>query len=312
MQRRRRALRPRRAASDPARTQGRRRHPPPGRRRRWRACGSAPRTGRLPPPALAGCSLRPLAAPRRFSSGLPYQPLHSCPPSATSSTQDRPHRPIPRPRRLYARTRLPVRALPRTRLPVGEPASAIRYRNNTQRRRLEMFNKNGSNNGNGAHQDTAHSYPERQRAQARRRTRHRPRPRIERGAGSVLGRAAARRLAGARPVPRHGPRWSPSGRGAAAGSYDYLEGHAVHRPGQPHLRLRRLGLRAGRRRHPAPDRDGRSPRPAKSRSRPGLQRPGEGHRRRRSAPAPTPASTRWPRRPSTATTLPSREPSRTA
>ena len=44
---------------------------PSGRRRRERACGPPPRTGRLPPPALAGGTLRPLAAPRRFSAGFP-------------------------------------------------------------------------------------------------------------------------------------------------------------------------------------------------------------------------------------------------
>ena len=69
------------AASDPARTQGRRRRPSPRRRRRGRACGSSPRTNRLPAPAHAGRPLRPLAAPR------PPSPL----PNGTCSRFPHPH-----------------------------------------------------------------------------------------------------------------------------------------------------------------------------------------------------------------------------
>ena len=45
--------------------------PSPRRRRRGRACGSSPRTNRLPAPAHAGRPLRPLAAPRRSPAGYP-------------------------------------------------------------------------------------------------------------------------------------------------------------------------------------------------------------------------------------------------
>ena len=68
------------AASDPARTQGRRGHPSPGRRRRGRARRPATRTRRLPPPALAGGSLRSLAGFSARHSPTPI-PTQSLPPT---------------------------------------------------------------------------------------------------------------------------------------------------------------------------------------------------------------------------------------
>ena len=78
-----------------------------------------------------------------------------------------------------------------------------------------------------------------------------------------------------------------------------------HRPGQPHLRLRRLGLRAGRRRDPAGDRARRH-----------QDRRGEAHLTstaprcgspsRARCPAPTSGSTPWPRTTPTVTRPPSR------
>ena len=56
-----------------------------------------------------------------------------------------------------------------------------------------------------------------------------------------------------------------------------------HHPGQPHLRIRGMGLRAGRRRDPTPGRDRRfADRRSEGLAR--LQRPGAGHRGGRSAP----------------------------
>ena len=76
--------------------------------------------------------------------------------------------------------------------------------------------------------DKAHrsSDKERQRAQARRRHRRRARPRIECGAGSALGRAAARshRTRLGQPLD---PSLVSQRKGRGGRVFDYLEGHAV-------------------------------------------------------------------------------------
>ena len=136
---------------------------------------------------------------------------------------------------------------------------------------------------------------QRQRAQARRRNRQRAR--------AALGRALARRQPGARTAPRPGA--GLPAQGPRRAQLRLPRRPRRHRAGQPHLRLRRLGLRVGRRRDAAPDRDGRHPdRRGEGRAPPTAPRCGSPSRAR--CPAPTSASTRWPRTPWTATTRPSR------
>ena len=156
-----------------------------------------------------------------------------------------------------------------------------------------MFNKNGSNNGNGNADGSTRrpsSPGQRQRAQARRRNRQRAR--------AALGRALARRHAGARTAPRPGA--GLPAQGPRRAQLRLPRRPPRHRAGQPHLRIRRLGLRAGRRRDAAPDRDGRHPdRRGEGRVSPTAPRCGSPSRAL--CPAPTSASTRWPRTPWTAT-----------
>ena len=113
-----------------------------------------------------------------------------------------------------------------------------------------MFNKNGSNNG--AHKDTAivarngngaHNGVE----NAAVATEHEL---LWDGLSPAVTNALSQPLDPALVSQR-------KGRGGRV--FDYLEGPRRHRPGQPHLRLRRMGLRAGRRRDAAPDRDRRYP-----------------------------------------------------
>ena len=221
------------AASDPARTQGRRGHPPTWHRRRGRVGRSAPGARRLPAPTLAGRPLRPLAAPRRSSSGLRF-------PSLTPP-------PLSPPRRTYAHF---TTGLARARIPVeGTRRSLIRYRNEhtegdttcsatTERTTDTPSTSTGrSKNGNG----------------------HKPGAAIPAEHELALGRALARSHPGARPA--HRPRAGLPAQGARRQDLRLPRRARRHRPGQPHLRIRRLGIRAGRRRDPAPGRDGRSPRP---------------------------------------------------
>ena len=90
--------------------------PPPRRRRRGRACGSSPRTNRLPAPAHAGRPLRPLATPRRSPAGYPG-PLHlsltGLVPAFTHPHSHHPGGPMPNARRASPAHGFP-QSLPRT------------------------------------------------------------------------------------------------------------------------------------------------------------------------------------------------------
>ena len=253
------------AASDPARTQGRRRHPPPGRRRRGRACGPSPGPRRLPPPALAGCTLGPIAAPRRSPAGVPAR--------LSLPHSNRPGGPMPIPRRAFARARLPV----------GEPApSLIRYWNTLQGRRHEM--SNGNNNGhspNGVHKDTAPASSAGQAIATRNGNGHRPDAAIVTehdllwdGLPPAVTQALGQPIDPAAGLPAQGPRRS---------HLLLHRGPHRHLRGQQGLRLRRVGVRAGRERQPAPDRDGRYP-DGRGEGDQRLHRSGPGHRSGRASP----------------------------
>ena len=135
-----------------------------------------------------------------------------------------------------------------------------------------MMNRNGSNNGhsNGTGNGLVHVNGNGHDAAL---ARDAPRP--------ALGRAAARRhqRPGAAPRPLAGL--------AAQGprrAHLRLPGRPRrHRPGQPHLRLWRVGIRAGGRRDPAGDRNRRH-QDRRGEAHPRLQRPGAGHRPRCAAP----------------------------
>ena len=115
--------------------------------------------------------------------------------------------------------------------------------------------------------------PERTPQRQRRRRHRRPRP--------PVGRAAPRR--GQRPGAAPGPGPGLPARRARQPQLRLHRGPHRHRPGQQDFRLRRLGLRTGGRREPAPDREGgRQDRRGQGQLR--LQRPGAGQRGGRAAP----------------------------
>ena len=140
-----------------------------------------------------------------------------------------------------------------------------------------MFNKNGSNNGNGSangvHKDTA--------VVARNGNGHKPEAAIP-AEHELLwdGLAPAVTQALGQPLD---PALASQRKGRGGAVLRLPRRPHRHRPGQPDIRLRRLGLRAGRRRDPAPDRDGQPP-DRRGEGGTGLQRPGAGHRRGRAAP----------------------------
>ena len=117
-----------------------------------------------------------------------------------------------------------------------------------------MFNKNGSNNGNGSangvHKDTAvvARNGNGHKPDAAIVTEHDPRHRVRGWPCSGTGsRPPSRRFSDSPSTPS----WPPQRKGRKGQVFDYLEGHGRHRPGQPHLRLWRVGLRASGRRDPA-------------------------------------------------------------
>ena len=148
-----------------------------------------------------------------------------------------------------------------------------------------MFNRNGSNNGNGSangvHKDTAPVSSTGQAIAARNGNGHKPEaaiptehdllwdglsPAVTQALGQPLDSQLVSQRKGARRQVLRLPRRPPR-----------------HRPGQPDIRLRRLGLRTGRGRHPAQDRDGQFP-DRRGEGGTGLQRAGAGHRGGRPAP----------------------------
>ena len=189
------------------------------------------------------------------------------------------------------------RAYARTRLPIGEPAPAIRYRNNTTTRRTIMANGNHNSNGhhrNGTGNGLVHSPP--RTGYGVNGNGHRP----ETAPVSSTGQAivpdhdllwdglppAVTQRPGA--APRSRPRLTAQGTRRA--HLLVHRGPRRHLRGQQSVRLRRMGLRAGRRRDAQGDRERRSPdRRGEAHSR--LQRTGSGHRARARLPAPTSAST---------------------
>ena len=181
-------------------TQGRRCRPSHGRRRRGRACGLPPWAERVPSPALTGGTLRPLAAPRRF----PHSHSHHPEPAPDSDRG-----------RTYAQF---APGFARTRRPVGAAASLIRYRNNTQRRRNEMFNRNGSNNGthkNGTGNGVVHHDGNGHKPDAAAVSEH-----------ELLWDGLSPAVTGALSQPLD-PALVSQRKGRAGRTFDYLEGHVV-------------------------------------------------------------------------------------
>ena len=128
-----------------------------------------------------------------------------------------------------------------------------------------MFNRNGSNNGNGSangvHKDTA--------VASRNGKGHKPDAAPVSSTGQAIvtehellwdGLSPAVSQALGQPID---PELVSQRKGRGGKFFDYLEGHARHRSGQPHLRLWRVGLRAGRGRHPPPGSRRSTPRRAR-------------------------------------------------
>ena len=178
-------------------------------------------------------------------------------------------------RRTYARC---TTGFARPRLPVGNPPIGHSLQEHTTQKEIEMFNKNGSNNGNGSangvHKDTGHK-------PARNGNGHKPDAAIV-SEHELLWDGLSPAVTRRSDSPST-PRWPPSARARRA-QLRLPRRPRRHRPGQPHLRIRRVGLRVGRRCDAAPDRDGRYPQTGEVKVASGLQRPGAGHRRGRAAP----------------------------
>ena len=157
-------------------------------------------------------------------------------------------------------------------LDTGGTRTGHSLQEHTTQKETDMVNRNGSNNGhsNGTGNGLVHVNGNGHDA-ALDATHHE----------LLWGRAAARRhqRPGAAPRPRPGL--------AAQGprrAHLRLPGRPRrHRPGQPHLRLWRMGIRASGRRDPAPDRERRH-QDGGGEDHLLLQRPGAGHRPRCAAP----------------------------
>ena len=123
-----------------------------------------------------------------------------------------------------------------------------------------MFNRNGHNNGRRRRprQRRRGRLAERQRPQAQRRHRLAEHELLWDGLSPAVTQALGQPLDTVAGLTAQGP-----------GRQDLRLPRRPrrHRPGQPHLRIRRMGIRAGRRRDATPHRDGRLRRPARSRSR---------------------------------------------
>ena len=215
-------------ASDPARTQGRRRHPPRRHRRRGRACCPSPRPERLPPPALAGGPLRPLAAPRRFQTGIPARLSLPQLPLQRSCTAPLPCGPspacFPPPLSLPQEVLCPFHdgPCPLTDSRRGVRPSVIRYRNEHQGRRTRDVQQERKQQRRPRGRRRSR-LAQRQRAQARRRHPRRAR--------AALGRAPARRHAGAHRAPERGA--GLPAQGAQGPRLRLPRRPRGHRPGQP-------------------------------------------------------------------------------
>ena len=260
---------------------------PRGRRRRGRACGPSPGPRR----SSSACSRRRPAPPDSGSPPLPAGIPARFTPIPTLTTQE----PAPTPIRggPYAHF---TSGLARARTPTGIPHRSFatgttpdKETRDVQQERKQQ--RSAEERRRGGRQE---------RAQARRRDTRRARV--------ALGRAPARRHPGPRSAPR--PRAGLPAQGAGRQVLRLPRRPRRHRPGQPDIRLWRLGLRAGRRRDPASVRH-RRPSDRRGHDCQRLHGPGAGHRRRRSSPHRSRLSRRDGRDRPTGTTPPRRAPSRT-
>ena len=177
----------------------------------------------------------------------------------------------------------------------GNPQLAHSLQDTTPltRRRHEMFNKNGNNNGhngNGTGNGLVQVNGNGHKPDAAIVSEHELlwdglSPAVSQALGQPLNPALASQRKGRQPGARTAPEPGAGlpAQGARRAQLRLPRRPRRHRAGQPHLRLRRLGLRVGRRRDAAPGRDRRHP-DGRGEGLARLQRPGAGHRGRRSAP----------------------------
>ena len=151
----------------------------------------------------------------------------------------------------HARARLPVE---------GCRTPSIRYRTTHSRKEItQMFSRNGQQQRKRRPPGRRGRLPERQRAPCPTA----PSPASTRCSGTGLPPAVT---TGPRTAPRPRPSTSQRKGPGRQGLRLPRRAHVVIDQGQPDIRLRRLGLRTGRGRRPAPGRDGRSRRRERSRT----------------------------------------------